>query len=422
MKILFLTPQVPYPPQQGAALRNWGLISGLAERHEVAVLSFLSPGQSAELATRLQAACRIETVVLTTRTFRDRLRSLFTTRQPDMALRLASGTYAHRLAEWLARERFDVVHVGGIEMAPFLDVIEAARPRPLMVFDNLNCEYLLQKRAFLTDLAAPGCWPGAAYSFVQWRRLHRYEAEACRRADHVLAVSDADAVALQALVPGLGVTVVPNGVDTRAYRAQSSKSKAQTPNSKLQIPNSKFRGSESDLVFTGTMDFRPNVDAVLWFARKVLPRVRAQAPGAHLFVVGQRPHRRLDGLRSDPAVTLTGWVEDVRPYIAQAAVYVAPLRIGGGTRLKLLEAMAMGQAVVATRLGAEGYPVTDARELLLADTPADFTAAVVTLLRAPERRAELGQTARAFVERLYDWRVIVPRVETVYQRLVAGRG
>ena len=408
MKVLFLTPQVPYPPQQGAALRNWGLISGLAERHEVAVLSFLSPGQSAELATRLQAACRIETVVLTTRTFRDRLRSLFTARQPDMALRLASGTYAHRLAEWLARERFDVVHVGGIEMAPYLDVIEAARPRPLMVFDNLNCEYLLQKRAFLTDLGAPGRWPGAAYSFVQWRRLHRYEAEVCRLADHVLAVSDADAVALQALVPGLGVTVVPNGVDTRAYRSQS--------------PKSKIRGSGSDLVFTGTMDFLPNVDAVLWFTRKVLPRVRAQAPGAHLFVVGQRPHRRLDGLRSDPAVTLTGWVEDVRPYIAQAAVYVAPLRIGGGTRLKLLEAMAMGKAVVATRLGAEGYPVTDARELLLADTPADFTAAVVTLLRSPERRAELGQTARAFVERLYDWRVIVPRVETVYRRLVAGRG
>ena len=414
MKVLFLTPQVPYPPQQGAALRNWGLISGLAERHEVAVLSFLSPGQSAEIATRLQAACRIETVVLTTRRFRDRLRSLFTTRQPDMALRLASGTYAHRLAEWLARERFDVVHVGGIEMAPFLDVIEAARPRPLMVFDNLNCEYLLQKRAFLTDLGAPGRWPGAAYSFVQWRRLHRYEAEACRLADHVLAVSDADAVALQALVPGLGVTVVPNGVDTRAYRVQSPKSNFQTPNSKPS--------SGSDLVFTGTMDFRPNVDAVLWFAQKVLPRVRAQAPGVHLFVVGQRPHRRLDGLRSDPAVTLTGWVEDVRPYIAQAAVYVAPLRIGGGTRLKLLEAMAMGKAVVATCLGAEGYPVTDARELLLADTPADFTSAVVTLLRSPDRRAELGQTARAFVERLYDWRVIVPRVETVYRRLVAGRG
>ena len=164
------------------------------------------------------------------------------------------------------------------------------------------------------------------------------------------------------------------------------------------------------------MDFRPNVDAVLWFARHVLPRVRADVPDVCFFVVGQRPHRRLDVLRRDPAVVLTGWVEDVRPYIAQAAVCVAPLRIGGGTRLKLLEAMAMGKPVVATRLGAEGYPLADGRELLLADTPADFAARVIALLRAPERGATLGRAARAFVQEHYDWRVIVPRLEAAYAR------
>jgi sugar transferase (PEP-CTERM/EpsH1 system associated) len=401
VKVLFLTPQVPYPPQQGAALRNWGLISGLANRHEVAVLSFRASGQSPEPPDLLRTACRTETVPLPVRALRDRLRVMLTTRQPDMALRLASEAYAQRLVEWLARESFDVVHVGGIEMAPYLDVIEAARPRPLVVFDNLNCEYLLQQRAFLTDLRIPGRWSGAAYSLVQWRRLRRYEAQVCRRADRVLAVSEADAAALRKLVPGLGVVVVPNGVDTLAYRPEASNAAPQV--------------SERALVFTGTMDFRPNVDAVLWFARKVLPGVQAEVPEAHFFVVGQRPHRWLDGLRSDPAVTLTGWVEDARPYIAQAAVYVAPLRIGGGTRLKLLEAMATGKPVVATRLGAEGYPVTHGRELLLADTPADFAAAVVALLRAPERRAELGRVARAFVEQHYDWRTIVPRVEAAYQ-------
>jgi len=395
-KVLFLTPQVPYPPQQGAALRNWGLISGLAVRHEVAVLSFLAPGQPSEPAEAMQKVCRVETVQFPVRTFRDRLRDMLTTRQPDMALRLASELYARRLADWLTREPFDVVQIGGIEMAPYLDVLDAACPRPLVVFDNLNCEYLLQQRAFLTDLRAPARWPGAAYSFVQWRRLRRYEAQVCRRADRVIAVSDADAAALRKLVQGLDVTVVPNGVDTWTYTPSLSHS---------PVPN---------LVFTGTMDFRPNVDAVLWFARKVLPQVQAEAPGLHFFIVGQRPHRRLDGLRDDPAITLTGWVEDTRPYIAAAAVYVAPLRIGGGTRLKLLEAMAMSKPVVATRLGAEGYPVTDGRELLLADTPADFAAAIVALLRAPERRAELGQAARTFVERRYDWRAIVPRVEAVY--------
>jgi glycosyltransferase involved in cell wall biosynthesis len=162
------------------------------------------------------------------------------------------------------------------------------------------------------------------------------------------------------------------------------------------------------------MDFRPNVDAVLWFWKEVWPRVQAEVPDVRFTIVGQRPHRRLEPLREDRSVTLTGWVQDVRPYIADATVYVAPLRMGGGTRLKLLEAMAMRKAVVATSLGAEGYPITDERELILADTPAGFAQAVVALLNSPTRRARLGQSARTFVEQRYDWRVIVPRMEQMY--------
>jgi sugar transferase (PEP-CTERM/EpsH1 system associated) len=400
MKILFLTPQVPYPPQKGTALRNWGLISGLAERHEVTTLSFLDPGQAPELDDKLTATCRIEVVEPPLRTTRDRLRDMLTTRQPDMALRLALDAYARQLEAWLARESFDIVHVEGIEMAPYLDVIEAVLPRPLVVFDDHNCEYLLQKRVFLTDLRIPVRWPAAAYSFVQWRRLRRFEAQVCRRADRVLAVSEADAAALRSLEPGLGVTVVPNGIDTRAYRPG--------------IPSSESQMPRAGLVFTGTMDFRPNVDAVLWFAREVLPLVRQKVPEVGFVVVGQRPHRRLDALRDDPAVTLTGWVEDARPFIADATVYVVPLRMGGGTRFKILEAMAMGRPVVSTGLGAEGFPVTHGHELLLADAPAEFSAAVVSLLRSPERRAELTRAGRSFVEQRYDWRVIVPMVEAVY--------
>jgi len=405
MEILFLTPQLPYPPQKGTALRNWGLISSLAERHQVSLLSFRSPGQAPRPALALTEACaRVETVPQPERSTRDRLRDMLTTRRPDMALRLASEPFARRLTDWLAREHFDVIHIEGIEMAPYLDAIQTAHPRivggtrPLILFDDHNCEYLLQKRVCFTDLRTPTRWPGAAYSFVQWRRLRRYEAHVCRRADCVLAVSDPDAAALQALSPKLDVTVAPNGIDTRSYQPPPSNSQPLT----------------SSLVFTGTMDFRPNVDAVLWFARRVWPLVRREASDVHFVVVGQRPHPRLDKLRDDPAITLTGRVEDTRPYIAEAAVYVAPLRMGGGTRLKLLEAMAMGKPVVATRLGAEGYPVAHGRELLLADTPADFAAAVAGLLRAPERRDELGRAGRAFVEEQYDWRVILPQVEALY--------
>ncbi len=403
MKLLFLTPQLPYPPRQGAALRNWGFISQLAERNHVAVLSFLAPGQKAIEDDRLPVDCQIETVPVPMRSLGDRLRALLVTRRADMALRLASGPYARRLEEWLARDAFDIVHVGGLEMAPYLGVLEAARRRPGILFDDLNCEYLLQKRAFITDLRSPRRWLGAAYSWVQYRRLRRYEARICRRADGVIAVSETDAAALRQLTPGVDITVIPNGIDTRMYHPKLS-------DVSLALP-------QHSLVFTGTMDFRPNVDAVLWFVRRVLPLIQNEIPDVRLFVVGQRPHRRLEGVRDDPALTLTGWVEDTRPYIGQGAVYVAPLRIGGGTRLKLLEAMAMGKPVVATTLGAEGYPVTHGRELLLADTPVDFAAAVVDLLRCPKRRAELGSVGRAFVEQRYDWRAIVPRLEKVYASL-----
>jgi sugar transferase (PEP-CTERM/EpsH1 system associated) len=401
MKILFLTPQLPYPPQKGTAMRNWGLISDLAERHEVAVLSFSPPppagGDRGGGGDPLTRVCRVEIIEPPVRSLGTRLRDMLTTAKPDMALRLASDAYAQRLADWLARETFDVVHVEGIEMAPYLDVIEAAQSRPLIIFDDHNCEYLLQKRAFLTDLRIPSRWVGAVYSFVQWQRLLDYEAQACRRADQVLAVSEADAAALQNLVPDAHMTIVPNGIDARAYTPTLTH--ADTP----------------ALVFTGTMDFRPNVDAVLWFAQEVLPRIRAQMQDVRFFAVGQRPHRRLDVLRDDPAVTLTGFVEDTRPYIADAAVYVVPLRMGGGTRFKILEALAMGKAVVSTTLGAEGFPVAHEQELLLADEAEDFARAVVSLLNAPEKRESLGRAGRAFIEARYDWRVIVPLAEAAYE-------
>ena len=167
------------------------------------------------------------------------------------------------------------------------------------------------------------------------------------------------------------------------------------------------------MVFSGTMDFRPNVDAALWFAQEVLPLIRQEEPDARFMVVGQKPHRRLDVLRGRSDVTLTGAVDDVRPYIAGAAVYVVPLRMGGGTRFKILEAAAMSRAVVSTSMGCDGFPVESGRELLIADTPRAFADAVVALLRDPVRRAELGAAARTFVQ-AYDWKNIIPRMEAVY--------
>jgi sugar transferase (PEP-CTERM/EpsH1 system associated) len=400
MRILFLTPQLPFPPQKGTALRNWGLIQGLAERHEISLLSFVEPDRKPSIATPLDRACqRIALVPQPVRTRWERIQDMVTTSQPDMALRLASQAYDRALRDWMADHPFDIVQIEGIELAPYLETLRESPQNAQIVFDDHNCEYVLQERTFLTDLYSPNRWSGAAYSFVQWRRLRRYEARICRQADRVLAVSDADAEALRDLVPGLEIHVIPNGIDTDAYQPSLS--------------DADEAGSHR-LVFTGTMDFRPNVDAVLWFAHEVLPLVQVEVPNVRFEVVGQRPHPRLKPLDRDPSIVLTGWVEDVKPYFERATVYVAPLRMGGGTRLKLLEAMSMEKPIVATSLGAEGYPVENGRELLLADSPSDFADAVVSLLKSRARRLELGRVARAFVEEWYDWRVIVPQLEAVY--------
>jgi sugar transferase (PEP-CTERM/EpsH1 system associated) len=403
--ILLLTPQFPYPPHQGTTLRNYNLIAGLAQRHEVHLLSFGDP--AASRGTPLDDLCQsVQVIAPPERTMLQRLQGLALSRLPDMAQRLPSTAFQSALTATLEQLDPDVVEVEGIEMAQYL--FQAARHRgaanrPLLVFDDHNAEYVLQQRAFETDIRQPKRWLGAAYSFVQWQRLKGYERRACRMADRVVAVSDPDAAAICQLDPGLEPVVVPNGVDMAYYTANVPA---------LGVDEGP---GPQDLVFTAKMDFRPNVDAVLWFAGAVLPHIRRESPQTRFWVVGKDPHPRLDPLAADPGIVVTGWVEDIRPYIAGAALYVIPLRIGGGTRLKVLEAMAMAKAIVSTSLGCEGFDLTPDHELSIADTPDQFAAAVLALLRDPRRRESMGQTARQYANSRYDWRMIVPRLEQVHR-------
>ena len=324
-----------------------------------------------------------------------------------MALRLPSAEFQAKLAATLQRVPFDVVQIEGIEMAQhWMDWRISNTQYPISIFDDHNAEYVLQQRAFETDIRHPRRWVAALYSLIQWKKLSRYEAKICQLADQVVAVSEADKAALHQLVPSLNVTVVPNAVDVEYYTSAGIHSSPLPPRS---------------LVFTGKMDFRPNVDAVLWFCHEVLPLVLEQMPDVRFYIVGQKPHRRILRLADDPAVTVTGYVDDVRSYIAGACVYVVPLRIGGGTRLKVLEAMAMSKPIVSTSLGSEGFErLESGRELILADTPQEFAQQVIKLLDDAPRRERLGQAARRFVEERYDWRLIIPRLERMYEKLKVG--
>jgi sugar transferase (PEP-CTERM/EpsH1 system associated) len=396
MKILFLTPELPYPPDRGASIRSFNLIKNLAPRHEIHLLSFSSKESDlAEAGPLLDLCSQIETLPTPHRSTIQRLLSIFLSPLPDMALRLPSSQFEFKLKTLLKEGGFDLVQVEAIEMARYIPTVIASHRPPRLIFDDINAEYLLQKRALEIDLRHLR-WLGAAYSLIQWQKLRRYEAWACRQADHVITVSEADREALRRLLPDLSVSVVPNGVDTQYYQPTEEE-------------------PDGSLVFTGKMDFRPNVDGVLWFFERVWPLVKKGIPQVRLLVVGRNPSPRLSPLLQDPQVKVTGFVPDVRPYIAQANIYLVPLRMGGGTRLKVLEAMAMGKAIVSTSLGCEGIEVTE-REVAIADEPQEFAQRLLELWDDRERRNALGRAARRLAER-YDWRSITPILEKVYEEI-----
>ncbi len=402
MKLLFLTPAPPFPPLQGTAIRNWGLVSSLAAQHRLSLLTFAH--RPDEIAPQLRDCCATVTIANPpARTPAQRLATLVSSSRADLADRLASADFSARLRQLLESESFDVVHVEGLELAPYLHQIAAQRgaaSTPLMVYDAHNAEVVIQRRACQIDRQQPRRWPAALYSLLQLSRLARLESQTCALADAVLCVSAEDRAALRELLPGLQPLLLPNGIFLDDYPTTVEPAALPAP----------------ALVFSGKMDYRPNVDAVLWFAQEILPRVRKTHMETTFVVAGRAPVPRVQRLAQNPGITVTGPVPDVRPYIAAATVYVTPLRMGGGTRFKILEGMALRRPIVSTTIGAEGFPVANGRELLLADSADEQASAICSLIDDAQTRARLGTAGRAFVEARYQWSAIVPRLQEVYQR------
>jgi polysaccharide biosynthesis protein PslH len=404
MRILLLTPQLPYPPHQGTSLRNYHIIRGLAQNHEVTLLSFVEPGQATDEETPrpLTTLCQhIERVAAPQRTNFTRLRQLLTSRLPDMAHRLYTPMFEIRLRRLLQQNQFDVVQVEGIELARYMTVVKETSHDSRLIFDNHNAETELQQRNLETDRANLKRWPAALYSRIQVGRLARFERWALETADSAAAVSDTDRDHLKKLAPNAHIITIPNCIDVAAYADEAEES----------IP--------FDLVFSGKMDYRPNIDAALWFAEAVWPQIKAERPETTWAIVGQKPHERLAHVGDMDGVTMTRWVESIRPYLHGATLFIMPFRIGSGTRLKLIEAMAAGKAIVSTPVGAEGFPVTHQQELWLVEGETEMATAVLKLLDDPQTRTRLGQQARQFAQQ-YDWRVVIPRFENLYRKRVRG--
>ncbi len=403
MNILILTPQLPYPPHQGTSLRNFHILKGLAQQHTITLLSF-SHSLDADFGPLADLCAEIVTIPMPERTTATRLLQLVTTREPDMGHRLRDVAFDLALDDLLTNNQFDIVQIEGIELANAIAIVRDVSPTSKVVFDNHNAETELQRRAMETDSRNPRRWAAAFYSFIQVQRLARFERWACRQSDAVTVVSEDDKDALLSLLDdlrgaefGKRITVVPNSIDIERYANYTGELES------------------FDVVFMGKMDYRPNIDAALYFTDEVWPFIRSKHPNATFAIVGQKPHARLERLRNVAGVTITGWVDSVQPYVQGCQVFVMPLRMGSGTRLKLIEAMAAGKPIVSTAIGAAGFPVVDGRQLLIADSAEAFAGAVNAIL-SDQHHQHLARFAAEFATK-YDWRTIVPRFFVVYDQL-----
>ena len=402
MRILWLKSDLLLPLDKGGKLRTWHLMRHLARRHEITYLAFREPEQPAanvegmkEVASRVETITRSEPTKGTLRFYADAALHLLDP-LPYAVGKYRSAEYRRTLARLLEEERFDLIVCDFLFPAVNLP---KRLPCPAVMFTH-NVESEIWRRHAETKSDAIGRLLYGA----QYRRMLRYERRMLARFDGILAVSDADRETFARLYPGAiaqPAHVVPTGVDTEYF----------APAAGSQQP--------ARLIFTGSMDWLPNEDAMIYFCRDVLPAIRAEVPDVALTIVGRTPTPAVKKLAEERGVTVTGRVDDVRPFMRDAAVYIVPLRIGGGTRLKIFEAMAMGKAVVSTTIGAEGLPVTDGEHVLLADDPATFARAVVHLIRDTGHRTRIEAAARALVLARYDWSAVAGELEDALIRFAS---
>jgi glycosyltransferase involved in cell wall biosynthesis len=398
-RLLFLCQTLPYPPNGGVIIRTYNVLRLLAREFDVTALCFYRTGShgSAEQVRAgteaLQSLASVEAFPIPqehsrARLVADHFHSLLT-RRAYTIYAYESSKFRERLRNYLDRKRFDLVHVDSLDLAGYFPLL---RDLPVIcVHHNVESE-LLRRRA-----EAMGGLSGA-YVAVQARLTEKEEREWCPRMSLNVAVSSPDKDRFLRIAPRARFIVVPNGVDTRNFQPGALE--------------------EDGIVFVGSHSWHPNRDAMEYFCASVLPLLRARGVTPRVTWVGRASPRVIREYADRYDVRLTGFVEDIRPYVHSAACYIAPLRAGGGTRLKILDAWAMGKAVVSTTVGCEGLEARDGQNILVRDAPAEFADAVASVLEDSDLRRALGQAARLTAEMIYDWEIIGRSMVAHYRSLI----
>lgn len=397
MKVLLTLARPLFPPDSGGKIRSLNIFSRLAERAEIHAVSLAHPTEDAEPIRQMKDLFASYTPVFwhevpkfSPRFYLDLGLSRFS-RFPYFLGKYRVPELRQAAERVAAEQGCDVLLCDFLQSA--VAMLESPL-RPRVIFQH-NVEYVIRRRHWEVEShpVKKAVWS------AEWRKARAIEEEVCREFDHVLAVSDDDEQRMRREFGCERVTVLPTGVDTDYFRPQ-------------QVP-----ARPGNIAFVGSMDWQPNEDGIFWFAREVFPLVRQRVSNATLTVIGKKPSPRIRALASD-AIEITGTVDDVRPYLARAEAVIVPLLVGGGTRIKIFEAMAMGRAVISTGLGAEGLGLVSGREIVLSDAADEFAKETARLLSDASLRERIGRTAHDLVRREHTWDAAVDRLEEILQTCI----
>jgi len=401
VKILWVKPGKLLPLDSGGQLRTYNILRCLAAEHELTYLSYYGglkdEAYEKEIVEHLPGTVVVHTGAPDT-TLLERYMdyaSRIWWKAPYSVSKFTDPLVQKIITGWFQEGRFDVA------VCDFLmSVLNFPEnlTLPTAIFQH-NVETVLWKRMAEFEVK----WLDRTVSKFEYAKMRRFEPQQVRRFHHVIAVSDADRDVMTSMVPASEMSVVPTGVDLKKYQYDPS-----------------LRPAGPDVVFTGSMDWEANIDGVEWFCKEVWPLVLARVPEAKFQIVGRRPHARVQNLASS-SVEVTGTVPSIVEYLQKSAVFVVPLRIGGGTRIKIYEGMAVGKATVSTTVGAEGLDVTHGKDILLADDPTAFAQAILLLLQDETTRRRYEAAAAATAQK-YDWPVITKQFVEVLKTTIQAAG
>jgi sugar transferase (PEP-CTERM/EpsH1 system associated) len=398
MKLLWVKAGGLVPPDIGGKIRSYNILRELTKSHSVTLFTFYT-AHTGDMHQQLEGVfdkvvcCPMH--IATNRTlaeFMSFVGHMFSS-WPHTVSKYCRPEVATAVRKLVADENYDAIVC---DFSVAAAVIPWDLPCPKLMFTH-NVEALIWRRHF--EVSRNPLWK--LVSFGEYQKMLRFERYFLQKSDHVLTVSEADREFFSRFVDAAKITVISTGVDTEYYQASAAQER----------PDS--------LVFTGSMDWMPNQDGVLYFLRSVLPLIRREIPEVKFSIVGRQPSEKLREIaNATSGVQVTGRVDDIRPFVHEASVYVVPLRIGSGTRLKIFEAMSMGKAIVSTTLGAAGLPVNNGKDIFLADTPEELARKVVLLLRDRTERARLGAAARRLVEQRYSWTSVAAEFDGVLRHML----